>query len=98
CVKTCPTGAMNYGDRDKMVSLANQRLAEAKSKFPKAVVTGLDDLRCFYLLGDDPKKYHEYASVDRFPGVMDRKMALKKIGKSLRELSQEWNLLHKLVG
>jgi hypothetical protein len=62
------------------------------------VVTGLDDLRCFYLLGDDPKKYHEYASVDRLPGVMDRKMALKKIGKSLRELSQEWNLLHKLVG
>jgi formate dehydrogenase iron-sulfur subunit len=98
CVKTCPTGAMNYGARDDMVSLANQRLAEAKSKFPKAVVTGLDDLRCFYLLGDDPKKYYQYASADRFPGVMDRKMALKKIGKSLRELSQEWNLLHKLVG
>ena len=98
CVKTCPTGAMNYGDRARMVSLANKRLAEAKSRYPRAVVTGLDDLRCFYLLGDEPSKYYQYASADRVPGVMDRKMALRKIGRSLKELSQEWNLLNKLVG
>jgi len=97
CVKTCPTGAMNFGDRDKMVSLANKRLAEVRSKYPKAVVTGLDDLRCFYLLGDEPKKYYQFASVDVVPSVMDRKVALKKIGRSLRELSKEWDLLHKLV-
>ena len=98
CVKTCPTGAMNYGDRDKMVSLAKSRLAEVKSKYPGAVVTGLDDLRCFYLLIDEPGKYYQYASADKVPGVMDRKMAMKKIGRSLKELSQEWNLLHKLAG
>ena len=98
CVKTCPTGAMNFGDRDKMVTLANERLAQAKSKFPKAVVTGLDDLRCFYLLADEAGKYYLYASVDSAPSAMDRKMALKKIGTSLKELSKEWNLLHKLVG
>ncbi len=97
CVKTCPTGAMNYGDRDEMISLAKSRLGEVKSKYPNAVVTGLDDLRCFYLLTDEPGKYYQYASVDRVPGVMDRKMAMKKIGRSLKELSQEWNLLHKLV-
>jgi len=98
CVKTCPTGAMNFGDRDKMVSLANRHLAQAKAKYPKAVVTGLDDLRVFYLLADEPSKYHKYASVDVVPGVMDRKMALKKLGNSLKELSNEWNLLNKLVG
>ncbi len=98
CVKTCPTGAMNYGDRDKMISLANKRLAEVKSKYPGAVATGLDDLRCFYLLADEPGKYYKYASAERVPGLMDRKMAMKKIGRSLRELSQEWNLLHKRVG
>ena len=97
CVKTCPTGAMSFGDRDKMVSLANKRLAEVRSKYPKAVVTGLDDLRCFYLLGDEPNKYYQFASVDVVPHVMDRKVALKKIGRSLRELSKEWDLLHKLV-
>jgi len=88
---------MNFGDRDKMVSLANKRLGQAKSKFPKAVVTGLDDLRCFYLLAAEPAKYYEFASVDMVPGLMDRKMALKKIGRSLKELSAEWNILHKLV-
>ena len=97
CVKTCPTGAMNFGDRDKMAALANKRLAEVKSKYPKAVVTGLDDLRVFYLLADQPAKYHEYASVDLVPGAMDRKMALKKIGRSLKDLTKEWQVIHKLV-
>ncbi|MFH1628763.1 MAG: 4Fe-4S dicluster domain-containing protein [Pseudomonadota bacterium] len=97
CVKTCPTGAMNFGERDMMASQANKRLTEAKAKFPNARVTGLDDLRCFYLLADEPKKYYKYASVERVPGLMDRKMALKKIGRSLKELTGEWQLLHKLV-
>ena len=98
CVKTCPTGAMNFGDRDKMVDLANRRLAEVKATFPKAVVTGLDDLRLFHLLADDPEKYYQFASVERSPALMDRQMALKKIGRSLRELTREWNVLHKLAG
>jgi len=97
CVKTCPTGAMSFGDRNTMVTLANNRLREARRKYPKARVTGLDDLRVFYLLADEPEKYHQYASTDLVPGVMDRKMALKKIGRSLKDLSREWNLLHKMV-
>jgi len=75
----------------------NKRLAEAKAKFPKAVGTGLDDLRVFHLLADAPEKYYQYASVERAPSLMDRQMALKKIGRSLRELSKEWNILHKLA-
>ena len=98
CVKTCPTGAMNFGDRDKMAGLAKKSLEEVKSKYPNARVTGLDDLRVFYLLADEPAKYHQFASVDSVPGIMDRKMALKKIGRSLSDLSREWKLLHKLVG
>ncbi len=90
CVKTCPAGAMNFGNRDKMVSLAKRRLAEMRSKFPKAVVTGLDELRVFYLLADEPAKYHEYALSTVKPGGIDRKAALKRIGRPLRELSKEW--------
>ena len=97
CVKTCPTGAMNFGDRDKMVAMANERLAEAKSKFPKASVTGLEDVRVFYLLADEPAKYHEYAHSAVVPRGIDRKTALKKIAKPLKELSREWQLFHKLV-
>lgn len=97
CVKTCPTRAMNFGDRDKMAALAKKRLGEVKSKYPKASVTGLEDLRVFYLLADEGKKYHDYARIDSIPGGMDRKVALKRIGRSLKELSREWQVLNKLA-
>jgi formate dehydrogenase iron-sulfur subunit len=98
CVKTCPTGAMNFGDRDKMVALANKHLGEVKSKCPNAEVSGLEDLRVFYLLADKPEKYYKFASADIVPSGMDRKMALKKISRSLKELSSEWQMLNKLAG
>jgi formate dehydrogenase iron-sulfur subunit len=97
CVKTCPTGAMNFGDREKMAALAKQRLGEAKSKYPKASVTGLDDLRAFYLLADEAKKYHKYAGVESIPKGMDRQAALRRINRSLKELSREWRILHKIA-
>ncbi len=95
CVKSCPTGAMNFGDRDKMVELAQKRLSEVKGKYPKATLTGIDDLRVFYLLADEPKAYHKYAKVDVLPTGMDRQMALRKIGRSLKELASEWTMIHK---
>jgi formate dehydrogenase iron-sulfur subunit len=64
CVKTCPSGAMNFGDRDKMVALADGRLAAIKPRFPKASVSGLEKLRVFYLLVDDPEAYYIYAGAD----------------------------------
>lgn len=97
CVKTCPTQAMQFGDREKMVSVAKQRLAEAKAKYPKAQLTGLEDLRVFYLLADEPQKYHRYAYVDTPKLLMGRKTALKKIARSLEGLSREWDLLKKLA-
>jgi len=97
CVKTCPTGAMSFGDRDEIVALAKKRLAEVKSQFPKAAVTGLDDVRVFYLLADEPAKYHEFAFAPVKPGRIDRKTALKRIARPLKELSKEWQMLHKLA-
>ncbi|MCF8081684.1 MAG: formate dehydrogenase [Deltaproteobacteria bacterium] len=98
CVKTCPTGAMNFGDRDKMVDMAKSRLKEVKAKFPNATLSGLEDLRVFYLLADKPDKYYMFASATSAPKGMDRKMALKKIGRSLKDLSREWQMLNKLAG
>jgi formate dehydrogenase iron-sulfur subunit len=98
CVKTCPTGAMNFGDRDEMAALAKKHLERAKAKYPNATVTGLEDLRVFYVLADAPAKYYEYASVDTVPGLMDRKTALRKIVRSLEDLSREWRILKKIAG
>lgn len=98
CVKTCPTGAMNFGERDEMVALAKARLEKVKAKHPKATLTGLEDVRVFYLLADEPKRYYMYASVGPSREGIDRKMALKKIQRSLRELAEEWTLLGRLTG
>jgi formate dehydrogenase iron-sulfur subunit len=63
CVKTCPTGAMNFGDRDKMLAMANKRIEEVKKKYPKAELLNHDFVRTIFLVVDDPKKYHKFASV-----------------------------------
>ena len=98
CVKTCPTGAMNFGDRNKMAALAGERLSQAKRRFPRATLTGLEDLRVFYLLADVPNRYYTYAGVEQAPARMDRNMALQKIGRSLKDLTREWDMINKLTG
>ena len=62
CAKSCPTGALSFGDEEAMKKLMTERLAEAKKKFgDKAQVLDVDDVRVLYLIVDDKKKYHEYA-------------------------------------
>jgi formate dehydrogenase iron-sulfur subunit len=98
CVKTCPTGAMNFGDREEMAALAKRRLAEVKKRFPKARLTGLEDLRVFYLLVDEPREYWLFADARPAPGGMDRKTALRRIGRSLGELSREARFMARMAG
>jgi Fe-S-cluster-containing dehydrogenase component len=61
CVKTCPTGAMNFGDRDEMVSLANKSLSEVRKKSPKVILSVIEDTREFKRpkLHADKKKFGE---------------------------------------
>ncbi|MEW6379244.1 MAG: 4Fe-4S dicluster domain-containing protein [bacterium] len=42
CVSTCPSGALKYGDRNAIITLAQERAAEAKvrEKFPEVNVYG----------------------------------------------------------
>lgn len=63
CVKTCPTGAMNFGDRDKILAMAKQRLEEVKKNYPKAALLNPDFLRTIFLVVDEPRKYHKFAAV-----------------------------------
>jgi len=61
CVQVCPTGAMNFGDYDAMVALAQKRLAEVQKKYPKATLGDVDSVRVIYLYHMDPKHFHQYA-------------------------------------
>ncbi len=87
CVKTCPTGAMNFGDRKTMLEMANKRLAEVKPHYKDALLANPDDVRVIYLLVDDPKKYHKFAVAENTIGIT-RKMALKRLFQPLISLRQ----------
>lgn len=80
CVTTCPTGTMNFGDREEMLTLAKERLAKVKKQYPEAALLDADQLNVIYLTAMDPRLYAEYAiaSADR-RGGMTRTAAIRKM-------------------
>jgi len=85
CVKACPTGTMNFGDRKDMLEKANKRLTEVKGTYKNAMLANPEDVRTIYLLVDDPKKYHKFAVAENTIGIT-RKMALKRLFQPLSDL------------
>lgn len=75
CVKVCPTGTMNFGERADMLALAQKRLAEAQKTYPHAVLANAESVRTIYLLIDEPQKYHQHAIAGLTAG-MNRKQFL----------------------
>ncbi|MFH1031969.1 MAG: 4Fe-4S dicluster domain-containing protein [Chloroflexota bacterium] len=61
CVKTCPPEALQYGDRDFLVTEAKKRVENLKAKgHPKAYLYGekeLNGLHVLYVLQDSPALY-----------------------------------------
>jgi formate dehydrogenase iron-sulfur subunit len=86
CVKTCPTGAMSFGDREEILKKANKRLEEVQGIYKDAMLANPEDVRVIYLLADDPKKYHKFAVAENTIGI-SRKIALKRIFQPLRALN-----------
>jgi formate dehydrogenase iron-sulfur subunit len=85
CVKACPTGAMNFGDRQAMVEMANKRLEEVKTLYKDAILANIDDVRTIYLLIDDPQKYYKFAVAENTIGIT-RKVALRRLFQPFRSL------------
>jgi formate dehydrogenase iron-sulfur subunit len=86
CVKACPTGAMNFGDRKFILEMATKRLEEVQAVYKDAMLANADDIRTIYLLVDDPKKYHKFAIAENDIGIT-RKMALKRLFRPLKNFS-----------
>jgi formate dehydrogenase iron-sulfur subunit len=79
CVKVCPTGAMNFGDRDAMLEMANRRADALKKKgYGKTQLLDADSIRVIYLVVDDPMVYHKFAVAQNSSGI-SRKLALRKL-------------------
>jgi formate dehydrogenase iron-sulfur subunit len=81
CVKTCPTGAMSFGDRDEMLAKGKTRLAELAKTHPKAALVDAADVRTLYLTVYAPKEYYvnvQAAALE--PGLFSRRNALALFG------------------
>ena len=64
CVKTCPTGTMNFGEREEMVALAEKALERVKKDYPNAQVIDAEEVNVIYLVQDKPELYYEYVTAD----------------------------------
>ena len=84
CVKTCPSGAMNFGPRDKMTAMAEKRLAEVKGRYPDATVIDPDDVSVLYLVAFSPDRYHKNAMAAAGAHGFSRAMALRRMVRPLR--------------
>jgi formate dehydrogenase iron-sulfur subunit len=52
CAKACPSDAIEFGDREDMLDLADARLTAIRSQYPDAAVLDREDVRLLILLGD----------------------------------------------
>jgi len=87
CVKTCPTGAMNFGEREEMLALANKRLAEVKKISPAAKLLDADDVRVIYLVAYNPELYHKFAVASVFDFGITRQAALAKMFRPVKNIA-----------
>ena len=87
CVQTCPTGAMNFGDRSEMLTLAKKQLAVAKKKFPKAMLIDADDVNVIYLVGYKPKLYCKNAMASNAVFDITRQVALRRMIRPLTNIA-----------
>ncbi len=87
CVKTCPTGTMNFGDREEMLALAKERLAVVQKKHPAAMLLNPDDVRVIYLVTEKPNLYHPFAVASNVDFDMTRKVALRKLLTPFKRLA-----------
>ncbi|WP_027721794.1 4Fe-4S dicluster domain-containing protein [Maridesulfovibrio zosterae] len=86
CVKVCPTGAMQFGERDDMLKLADKRLAELKKDWPQARLADPNSVNVIYLLIDKPENYHEFAVSEANLGPMSKKQFLATLIKPFKAM------------
>ncbi|UCF34984.1 MAG: 4Fe-4S dicluster domain-containing protein [Phycisphaerales bacterium] len=57
CVKACPAGALTFGDRDEILQVAEERLAEVKAESPNATILDKNQVRVLILLAEPASMY-----------------------------------------
>jgi len=86
CVRVCPTGAMQFGDRDEMLKLAESRLATLKKKWPDAMLADPDSVNVIYLLIDKPENYHTHSVAMNESGPMSKKQFFATLARPFKAM------------
>jgi formate dehydrogenase iron-sulfur subunit len=89
CVLACPSGAMQFGERDEILDLGRAPVQTLKPKYPNAHLVDEQWVRVIFLMVDDPVRYHEYA-VSK-PRGMDRKLALRRMLRTCGDILGYFN-------
>jgi formate dehydrogenase iron-sulfur subunit len=84
CVKTCPTGAMNFGERAEMLDLAKKRLTVVKRTHRNAMLLDPDDIRVIFMVAYEPNLYHEHAVASHSGFGISRQVALRRMLRPLK--------------
>jgi formate dehydrogenase iron-sulfur subunit len=79
CVKTCPTGAMNFGARQDMLRLARARRDQVAVRYPKAMLVDPDEVSAIYLIAFEPDRYFENVIAAAGAMGMTRQAALRRL-------------------
>jgi formate dehydrogenase iron-sulfur subunit len=87
CVKTCPTGTMNFGERAEMLDLAQKRLTVARRAHSEAMLLDADDIRVIFMVAHDPGLYHENAMASNTNSGISRQAALKRMLRPLKNFT-----------
>jgi formate dehydrogenase iron-sulfur subunit len=86
CVQACPTGAMNFGDREDIMHMAEARLAKVKRKWPNATLVDPQDVRVIVLAAYNPADYYEHLMADAGPMLKNRRAMFASLGRPLGRL------------
>jgi len=88
CVTACPTGAMQFGDRSTILSIAKDRLKTVKAKHTQAMLLNPDLVNVIFLVAFDPGLYSKYALADAGRTGISRSVALRKMMGPFARLMQ----------
>jgi formate dehydrogenase iron-sulfur subunit len=69
CVKTCPTGALQFGSREEILKKAESRLSELKNAHPSARIVDADEVSWIYVL-HQPEAQFQISRRERKPPTM----------------------------
>jgi formate dehydrogenase iron-sulfur subunit len=85
CIKACPTGTLTFGPRDKILEMANNRLAEVKKRFPLARLVDKEEVSWIYLLNRPEAEFQVTARARKTrPITVARRAFLKPFGAWLQ--------------